>query len=111
MEQDGSNYVVKKDYRILMNTVRDDHLHTLKLKLLRFLFDIDHVFHDIVHYYVDNVTLCQLIFIIIIPLLIYGIVKILIHFKLYNTLFCLLILFVLKSSFDNNYDFPMFSLH
>lgn len=110
MGQDETDYVVKSDYRVLMNTVHDDHLHTSKIRFLRFLFDIDDAFHAVVKFYIDNKLWANLVLIVIIPLILYGIMKIVIKFQLYNPLFCLIILILLIYSFDNNYDFPMFSV-
>ena len=110
MGQDEANYVVKNDYRVLMNTVNDDHLHSFKMKILRFFFDIDDAFYVMVNFYIDNKLLFDLLFIILIPLMLYGIIKIVIKFKLYNPFFCLMVLIFLLSFFDTNYDFPMFYL-
>lgn len=108
MGQDKAEYVVKNDYRVLMNMVNDDHIHTFKMKVLRFLFDIDDAFYVMVNVYVNNKLLFDLLFIILIPLILYVIIKIVIKFELYNPFFCFLVLILLLSFFDNNYDFPMF---
>ena len=110
MGQNEANYIVKNDYRVLMNAVNDEHLHTFKMRILRFLFDIDNAFYVVVNLYVNNKFLFDVLFILLIPFILKKIIQFVIKFKLYNPFFCLIILIVLLLFFDNNYDFPLFSV-
>ena len=100
-------YPEKNNYKIILNDVYDTVQYTNKLKTLRFMFDVDKVFEEIVKWYLRLGPYVDVVIWLASLLLLYFIIYSIRFFKLYGPCFYLFITIMIVSSINSNYDFKL----